>query len=128
MIEMNKSTVLLLHQFYIDELGGLHGIRDEGLLESALAMPFMTFDEIELYPTLEEKAARLCYGLVKNHPFIDGNKRTGAACMESLLELNGINLFYNDEDELADCILAVAEGKMNDDDLVSWIQSHTKAE
>ena len=128
MIKPTKARVLWYHQALIDDYGGSHGIRDEGLLESAISMPFMTFDGIALYPSLEEKAARLCYGLVKNHPFVDGNKRIGAVCMEAFLYSNGIKLQYSHKEELSDCILAVVENKMDIDDLVLWIQSHTKAE
>ena len=126
MIQISKETVLLLHQFLIDTLGGSHGIRDNGLLESALSMPFMTFDGNDLYASLEQKAAQLCFGLVKNHPFIDGNKRIGALCMEELLELNGVALQYDGEYELSDCILAVAQGQMDSSDLSSWIKAHRK--
>jgi len=126
MIKLNKDTVQLLHQFLIDEFGGTHGLRDDGMLESALAMPFMTFDGLELYPTLEQKAAQLCFGLLKNHPFVDGNKRIAALCMEMLLELNGTTLHYTCEEELANCILAVVKDEMNTLDLVFWIHSHNE--
>ena len=124
MSKLDMDQVILLHQSLINELGGSHGIRDVGLLDSAICMPYMTFDGIELYPSIEQKAAQLCYGLVKNHPFIDGNKRIGANCMEILLYLNNIELEYNSEEEISDCILAVAEGNMDAFELTQWIISH----
>ena len=74
---LNKRQILMLHQHLVDETGGSPGLRDEGLLDSALNAPFQTFGDTSAYPSLQQKAARLCYGLVKNHPFIDGNKRMG---------------------------------------------------
>ncbi len=73
----SKRQVLLLHQQLIEATGGSPGLRDEGLLESALSAPFQSFAETSAYPSLQQKAARLGYGLVKNHPFVDGNKRIG---------------------------------------------------
>ena len=75
MIRLNMQQVLLLHEELIQETGGIHGLRDENLLESALAVPFQTFNDQPLYPPRQQKAVRLCYGLVMNHPFLDGNKR-----------------------------------------------------
>ena len=126
MNKLNIEQVLLLHRSLIDELGGSHGIRDINLLDSAIHMPYMTFDGIELYPSIEQKAAQLCYSLVKNHPFVDGNKRIGANCMEILLYGNGINLEYNSQEDISDCILAIIEGTMNAFDLTLWIKAHTK--
>ena len=78
MIRITKKQVLMLHKQLIDEYGGSHGVRDENLLESALETPFQSFEGEELYPSVQAKAARLCYGLVKNHSMVDGNKRIGA--------------------------------------------------
>ncbi len=74
---LTKRQVLLLHKQLIDETGGIQGLRDEGLLDSALSSPFQEFDSFSPYPTVQQKAARLGYSLVMNHPFIDGNKRIG---------------------------------------------------
>jgi len=115
MKKIGKETVMLLHQFLIEEFGWV-----------ALAMAFMTFDGFELYPALEQKAAQLCFGLLKNSPFVDGNKRIAALCMEMLLELNGAVLNYVYEEELSDCILAVVENTMNTFDLTLWINSHSE--
>lgn len=78
---LSRRQVLLLHEQLVRETGGSPGLRDEGLLESALAAPMQSFDGVDIYPTLWQKAARLAFGLVKNHPFVDGNKRIGAHAM-----------------------------------------------
>ena len=97
---LTKRQVVLLHEQLINETGGIHGLRDEGLLESALAVPFQTFGAFSPYPTVQQKAARLGYGLVMNHPFIDGNKRIGAHAMLTVLAINDIEIDYS-QDELA---------------------------
>ena len=74
MILLTKKQVLMLHAQLIESTGGSDGIRDEGLLDSALESPFQSFGGEELFPSIQAKAARLCYGLVKNHAMIDGNK------------------------------------------------------
>ena len=75
MIILSKEQIVSLHKELIEETGGIHGLKDEGMLESALAAPFQTFDGEELYPSIYQKAARLGFGLASNHAFIDGNKR-----------------------------------------------------
>lgn len=107
---LSKRQVLLLHQHLVDETGGSPGLRDEGLLDSALNAPFQGFGTTSAYPSLQQKAARLCYGLVKNHPFVDGNKRIGAHAMLVFLAVNGVELSYTQQ-ELADIILQVAAGE-----------------
>ena len=92
MIVLSKEQIILLHHQLILKTGGTDGIRDEGLLESALEAPFQSFDGIELYPSVQQKAARLGYGLVKNHAFLDGNKRIGAHAALVFLALNKIDL------------------------------------
>jgi death-on-curing protein len=87
--------------------------------------PFQTFAGQELYPTVLEKATRLGFGLIKNHPFVDGNKRIGAHAMLVLLALNGIALSYEDE-ELISTILAVADGTLDADGLLRWVQDHVE--
>ena len=94
MIILSKEQIIAIHDTLIDDTGGSYGIRDIGLLESALSAPFQTFDKAELYPTLYEKAARLGYGLVENHAFLDGNKRIAAHTMLLFLTVNGIQLKY----------------------------------
>lgn len=123
MIRLSKEDVINLQSLLLAETGGLQGIRDEGLLESALSLPFQTFDGIPLYPSQEQKAARLCYSLIMNHPFVDGNKRIGIMAMMVFLELNGIILACTD-DELIDLGLNIASGKTSDKQILSWILSH----
>ena len=89
MIMLTKEQILLLHTQLIEITGGSDGIRDIGLLESALESPFQSYGGVELYPSIQAKAARLCYGLVKNHAMIDGNKRIGCHAMLVFLALNG---------------------------------------
>ena len=123
MIKFSKEKVLLLHQLIAQETGGSIGVRDEGLLESALEGVFATFGGQELYPTKEEKEARLGYTLIANHAFVDGNKRIGVYIMLSFLEMNGIRLQCTD-DELVDIGLSVASGKMKYEELLQWVQDH----
>ena len=120
---LSKRQILLLHSALIEQTGGTDGIRDEGLLESALHAPFQSFAEQELYPSLLEKAARLGFGLICNHPFVDGNKRIGAHAMLVFLNINQIELCYED-DELIAVILSVASGTMDYNGLLSWLQEH----
>lgn len=98
MIVLTKQQILLLHSQLIFETGGSDGLRDVGLLESAINSHFQQFDNEDLYPTIQQKASRLCFGLVNNHPFIDGNKRIGAHVMLVFLALNGIELEYTQDD------------------------------
>ena len=120
---LKKRQILLLHSALIAESGGSDGIRDEGLLDSAVNTPFQTFSGQDLYPTVLEKAVRLGFGLIRNHPFIDGNKRIGTHAMLVFLNLNSITLSYED-DELISTILSVASGEMDADCLLKWIQQH----
>ena len=123
MIKFSSDKIKLLHQLMAEETGGSIGIRDEGLLESAIESAFATFDGVELYPSKEEKAAKLGYSLVSNHAFVDGNKRIGVYVMLSFLELNGIHIDSSDEDVVS-LGLGVADGSMNQDDVLKWIEDH----
>jgi len=123
MIRFDKDKVLLLQQLVIESTGGLAGVRDLGLLDSAIESVYQTFDGEELYKTKEEKGARLGYALVSNHAFLDGNKRVGVLVMLSFLAINGISLSYID-DELIDLGLDLASGKMEYEDLLEWIHYH----
>lgn len=120
---LSKRQILMLHQQLVAQTGGSDGIRDEGLLDSALSAPFQGFDGTDLYPSLQQKAARLCFGLVKNHPFVDGNKRIGAHTMLVFLALNGVELSYTQE-ELSDMILQVAASEKDYSDLLEWLVCH----
>ena len=123
MIRLSKSQILLIHDQLISETGGSSGLRDEGMLDSALNAPFQTFGGEDVYPSLQKKAARLCFGLVKNHPFVDGNKRIGAHVMLVFLALNGIELQHS-QTELSDVILQLAAGEIEATDLLHWILAH----
>lgn len=123
MIKLTKNQVLALHTQLVQETGGSDGLRDEGLLDSAINAPFQTFSVCELYPSLQHKAMRLCCGLVKNHPFIDGNKRIGAHAMLVFLALNGISLSFN-QMELSDVILKLAANEVSEEHLLEWINEH----
>ena len=120
---LSQKQILALHSALIKEFGGSDGVRDEGLLESALAAPFQTFGGEPVYPSLQAKAAQLGFGLVCNHPFVDGNKRIGAHVMLVFLALNGVELTYTQR-ELADVILQVAAGETGYDELLEWLSSH----
>lgn len=123
MIRLSKSQILLIHDQLITETGGSSGLLDEGLLDSALNAPFQTFGEEDVYPSLQQKAARLCFGLAKNHPFVDGNKRIGAHAMLVFLALNGVELQHS-QTELSDVILRLAAGEIEAQELLRWILSH----
>ena len=123
MIKFSKEKVLLLHQLIAQETGGSIGVRDEGLLESALETAFSSFGGREFYPTKEEKGARLGYTLISNHAFVDGNKRIGMYVMLTFLEVNGIHLDCTNED-VATVGLAVAAGSMDYEMLLAWVREH----
>lgn len=123
MIRLTAQQVILLHSDLIHETGGEDGLRDEGLLDAALNAPFASFDGLDVYPSIQQKAARLCFGLIKNHAFIDGNKRIGAHAMLIFMELNGIGLSYT-QDELTQIILDVATGIATFEVLLNWLVDH----
>lgn len=123
MIKFDNEKVLLLQQIVIESSGGTAGIRDFGLLDSAINGAYQTFDGVDLYPTKEEKAAWLGFALVSNHAFVDGNKRIGLLVMLSFLAINGINVEYTDQ-ELIDLGIGVASGNLKYDDMLAWIHEH----
>ena len=120
MIKFNKEKVLLLHKLITEETGGDSNVRDLALLDSALESAFATFDGKELYPSKQEKGARIGFALISNHAFIDGNKRIGMYVLLSFLEINGIKIRPTNE-EVARVGLEVADGKMKYQDLLNWI-------
>ncbi len=120
---LTKEQIILLHRELIKEMGGADGIRDEGLLESALSAPFQSFDGIDPFPSIQQKAAKLGFGLIKNHAFVDGNKRIGVHTMLVFLALNGIEIEYTQE-ELSATILKVAAGDYSFENLVKWVVDH----
>lgn len=123
MIRFSREKVLLLHQLVIEETGGAADVRDLDLLDSALASAFQTFDGKELYPTKEEKAARIGYSLISNHAFVDGNKRIGMYVLLTFLETNEIRL-HPSVDDVARVGFAVARGEMDYDGLLAWIREN----
>ena len=123
MIRFSKEKVKLLHQLLAEATGGSVGVRDEGLLDSALESAFSGFGDQEFYPSKEEKGARLGYALISNHAFVDGNKRIGMYIMLAFLEMNGIRIQCTD-DELVHIGLSVADGSMKYDELLQWVRDH----
>jgi death on curing protein len=119
------ADILLLHEKSINDFGGSHGVRDMGLLEAAIARPFQTFGGTDLYPTIIEKAAALGESLIKNHPFVDGNKRTGLLAMLSFL----INKGYSSKaspDELYAFIIDISSGALSFEEIVTWLREYTE--
>ena len=120
---LDKELIISIHSQLISATGGSDGIKDDNMLESAINAPFQTFAGEEFFPTIYQKAARLGFGLVSNHPFIDGNKRIAAHAMLALLDLNDIELEYTN-DELSEIFLDIADDKARYEDLLSWIIEH----
>ena len=116
----SKEEVLVIHAAAIERFGGLDGLRDEGLLDSALAQPFQTFDGADLYPNAIDKACRYAFGIISGHPFIDGNKRTGAALLGTYLRMSGID-FRPGHAVFLKAMLGVADGSVSYDALVGWV-------
>ena len=123
MKKLSKEQILMLHTQLIQQTGGNDGVRDYNLLDSALETPFQSFGGDELYPTIQAKAARLGYGLIKNHCMIDGNKRIGTHAMLVFLALNGIEL-KSTQKELYETILDVAAGNIEYEGLLQWVLDH----
>jgi death-on-curing protein len=118
---LSLEQVIRIHREMIQKFGGIEGVRDHKLLDSALNSPRQTFGGDDLYPTVIEKAAILGFGIVSNHPFLDGNKRTGQHVMEAFLELNGFVLESNvDEDERL--ILDIAGGIIDKNAVQDWLR------
>jgi death-on-curing protein len=123
MIEL--KVVLNIHDILIDKFGGIKGIRDQGLLESAINRPHATFDNTELYPSLPEKAAAILESVLINHPFIDGNKRTAYVLMRLILLERGYDIEAK-QDEKYEMVISASTGTMRFDEIRNWIQSHIK--
>ena len=122
---LSLAEVLKLHGLIIAKSGGSDGLRDLGMLESALGQPRQTFGGEDLYPSLTSKAAALGFSLIMNHPFIDGNKRVGHAATEAVLMLNGFELAAEIDDAEVE-ILAVAAGQRTRDEFQAWIEKHVR--
>ncbi len=121
MLYFSKDDIVFLHQEIIEEFGGSHGIRDEGMLDSAVNAPLQTFDSSDLYPAPIEKIARLSFSLVMDHPFIDGNKRIAAKTLDVGLEANGIFLKASNE-EMIEEFFGLAAGEINYPSFLSWVK------
>jgi death-on-curing protein len=117
------SEVLHLHRLVVTSSGGSDGVRDLGALESAVAQPHASFDGSELYPSLVEKGAALAFSIVRNHPFLDGNKRVGHAALETFLLLNGFELVAS-VPEQEQVFLSLASGSLSREEFVTWLEGH----
>ena len=113
-----------VHRILIDKFGGSHGIRDSAALESAIARPFQTFDEKDLYPSVLEKAASLIESILVNHPFIDGNKRTGYTLLRLYLIQNGLDITAS-QDNKYEFVINIASGILKYEGILSWLKSNT---
>lgn len=122
---LTAEQVLFIHSRLIAETGGAHGVRDLGLLESAVARPQATFDDKELYPDLFTKAAALMNSLVNNHPFVDGNKRTGITSAGLFLRVNGLRLAASSQ-EIETITMRVVRDGMEIEQLAQWLRENTK--
>jgi len=121
---LNLGEILFLHEKIIETSGGSYGIRNMGGLESALALPRQSFGDIELYPSIIDKAAIICFSIINNHPFIDGNKRVGHAAMETFLVLNGMEISAGVDDQ-EKIILNMASGQIKHEEFVLWLKSNS---
>lgn len=125
MIRLTEQQALSLHEMMIKATGGSGGVRDIGLLQSALNAPFQAFEGKEVYPSLLSKAAAMCRSVISNHPFVDGNKRTGIHVMLIFLEVNGVQANYTQQ-ELIDLGLGIAAGKLDVNAIFNWLSEHCK--
>ena len=120
---IGAEEILIFHKKIIKQTGGLYGVRDIGLIESALNRASVTFDGIELYKSIEDKISVITYGLIKNHGFVDGNKRIGVSTMLLLLRINDIQIHYT-QNELVQLGLGIADGSLDEKEINKWIKSH----
>jgi death-on-curing protein len=120
---LSRQTVVAIHDEQLAEHGGAVGVRDEGLLESALARPLNRASYGD--PDVAELAALYAIAIARNHPFVDGNKRTAYVALESFLELNGCEFPVSDRDAVI-ATLALAGGKMSDDEFTAWVRNNTR--
>ncbi|MCL1885047.1 MAG: type II toxin-antitoxin system death-on-curing family toxin [Defluviitaleaceae bacterium] len=120
---LTTLEVITLHEMLITSTGGSPGVRDYGLLESAIMGCYQSFSGIYLYPSIVEKAARIAYTISKNHPFIDGNKRVSVIAMLSILRMNGIAFSFTQQ-ELIELGLGIADGSIGYDEILRWVHAH----
>ena len=120
------KTILRLHELSIITYGGSQGIRDQGLMESAIARPYQTFGGEDLYPTVFEKAAALAESIIINHPFIDGNKRTGLLAMLVILEIGNFKITGSNDDTY-NFTIQISTGEIKFEEIVIWLKNNTEA-
>lgn len=120
---LGHRQALLVHRRVIEETGGSPGLRDEGLLQSALARPQATFSGQDLYPTLFEKAAALAESIVRNHPFVDGNKRMAWECLDLTLEMSGYRITAS-TDQGFELMMRIIERRATVQDVAEWLEKH----
>ena len=123
MIRLTKDQVISIYEMLIQKAGGSSGVMNESLMDSAIDNIWQIFDGVELYPTLEEKGARLGFSLIRNHSFSDGNKRLGILAMLTFLSVNGIEISCTDT-ELVETGVVLASGQMNYEALLAWLREH----
>ena len=123
MILLTTDEIITAYHKLIAKTGGLDGLRDKGLLESAVCSANASFDGFEQYPSIEEKAARLAYAIMTNHAFLDGNKRIGILVMLMTLRLNQVQISYS-QAELIELGLSIAAGQSDYSNIYNWIVSH----
>lgn len=123
MIQLDTEHVRVLHAYALAETGGADGVRGGALLDAAVAAPYAGFGGTEFYPSIQAKAARLAFGIIRNHPFVDGNKRVGMLAMLTLLGVNNIALTFTDT-ELEALGVGVADGTIATEELQAWIEAH----
>ena len=123
---LTSEQVLFIHARLLAETGGEHGIRDLGLLQSAVARPQAVFDGNELYPGIHQKAAALLESLINNHPFVDGNKRTGITAAAMFLKINNFSLTASNQ-EVESFVLSIASGEQTVESITEWLKSHSKS-
>ncbi len=123
---ISLDEVLQIHEILIKRFGGTSGLRDKNLLAASLQRPFATFDQAELYPTTIERGAAILESIVTNHPFLDGNKRTGYTLMRLMLLNENLDISAS-EDEKYEFVIAIAEGNFNFEEIRKWIQEHVKS-
>lgn len=125
MKKLTSTQIIKLHSLLIQKTGGSGGIRDEGLLDSALNSPFQSFDGEDIYKAIQVKAARLVFSIINNHPFVDGNKRIGILAMIVFLEINGVEILCTDG-ELIKLGINLADGSISVKELINWIIDHSQ--
>jgi death-on-curing protein len=122
---ISVKQALEIHEIVVGQFGGSMGIRDSGLLQSALARPFQTFGGEDLYPDFFSKAAAMGQSIIVNHPFVDGNKRTGYVLMEAILRVGNIKIIARNDD-LYNFIISISTGEIKFEEIVRWLKENTK--